>query len=171
MKAVFYVGLEVQRTESRGSGLFLTEATAAGIRVLTFGGAGLTRAQYEAFDDFEHCLQIGPDRFLGPSGDLDDFTNHSCEPSTRVEVDSDGRANLWTVRDLRPGDEITFDYSSVQVLDSRFRIESCRCGARSCRRRIGDFTRLEASEQERFRREGLCPSYVLDALLRVSPSE
>lgn len=167
----FYVGLEVRRTGRHGSGLFLKQAAVAGSRILRFGGVRLARAQYVAFDDFEHCLQIGPDDFLGPSGDLDDLTNHSCEPSTRVEVEDGGRAHLLALRDLRPGDEITFDYSSVQLRDSRFRIESCRCGARSCRQLIGDFTRLEASEQERFRNDGLCPSYVLDALGWISIPE
>ena len=173
MRPEFCVGLEIRRAgKGRGDGLFLAEAAVADDRVLSFGGPQLGRAQYESFEDFEHCLQIGVDEFLGPSGELDDFANHCCEPSTRVEIERKwSRAYLVARHDLRPGAEVTFDYSSVQLRDSRFRIEACRCGADTCRGMIGDFSLLDWHDKERLVLQGLCPWYVVEAFLAESASK
>jgi hypothetical protein len=70
--------------------------------------------------------------------------------------------------DLRAGVEVTFDYSSVQLGDPRFQIESCRCGADTCRGVIGDFSRLGWRDKRRLVLLGLCPWYVVEAFLAES---
>lgn len=60
------------------------------------------------------------------SGD-EKFMNHSCDPNTWW-ADSD---TMIARRDILPGEEITYDYSTTElVLD--FEME-CRCGSANCR--------------------------------------
>jgi hypothetical protein len=161
---VFHAGLELRPRGERGAGIVVTNAVAAGSVILAFGGPVLDRRAYMRRPEIDHCIQVGTDTFLGPSGDLDDFTNHSCDPTTRIEIDPVTLQALMVARfDLKPGVEATFDYSTVQLDDPRFRIETCLCGAPSCRRRIGDFTLLSWREKTRLFEEGLCVYYIADA--------
>src|ERR1700678_387659 len=34
----------------------------------------------------DHYLQISPNAFIGPSGDLDDYIQHSCSPNAGVFI-------------------------------------------------------------------------------------
>lgn len=169
LQPTFAVGLEVRTLEGdgRGRGLFLAEPVRRAQVILTFGGRLLSKAEYGELADVDHCLQIGPATFLGPSGDMDDFTNHSCAPSARVEVErGSSTARLVALGDLAVGAEVCFDYSTVQLDDPRFLLASCRCGSPACRGEIGDFRRLALADQRRLVQAGLCAWYVEDAFRR-----
>ena len=57
--------------------------------------------------------------------------NHSCEPSTRIDVP---RRAVVALRDIRPGELLTIFYPATEWDMARpFR---CRCGSRRCLRRI-----------------------------------
>ncbi len=64
------------------------------------------------------------------------FLNHSCDPTSR----SPGYDFEIAVRDIRPGEELTDDYGSLNVSPG---FELCGCGAPCCRRTIdpGDLLR------------------------------
>jgi SET domain-containing protein len=59
---------------------------------------------------------------------LSRFINHSCDPNCRAEHD---RGHIWiiAVGDIRPGEEITYDYgfSLADWADN-----PCRCGSANC---------------------------------------
>lgn len=75
-------------------------------------------------------------------GNLSRWINHSCEPNCKAEVhvDIDGderRDKVWisTLRDIRAGEEITFDYAIVmpgEVTPEERAQWACRCGAPAC---------------------------------------
>jgi SET domain-containing protein len=56
------------------------------------------------------------------------YTNHSCGPNAFIRV-CYGRIELWSLRDIAAGEEITCDYGDTQH-DGKLR---CRCGGESCR--------------------------------------
>ena len=63
------------------------------------------------------------------------FINHACDPNCEA-VDDDGRIFIEAVRNIRPGQELTYDYRLER--DGRWRKEwaeryACRCGAPNCR--------------------------------------
>ena len=65
------------------------------------------------------------------AGSLARLANHSCEPNARAErVRRDGasRVCLFAMREIAPGEEITYDYE----LDASEALP-CRCGSRRCR--------------------------------------
>lgn len=161
----FLVDLELREVGDGDSrGLFVTQTVPQGRTVLEFGGALLDRGAMLALSDRHHYLQIGPQVFLGPSGDLDDYVNHSCGPSTRVAIDPRSpAARLVAHRDLDAGEEVTFDYSTVQLGDRDSAISPCRCGTVACRDVVQDFSLMLPTEQERLVRTGLCAWYLVDA--------
>lgn len=65
------------------------------------------------------------------SGDPLRFTNHSCRPNAVLRI-AQGRVELFALRELQPGEEITVDYGSTHH-EGRLR---CRCGAPQCVGRI-----------------------------------
>lgn len=120
----------------KGRGVFAGRAFHAGEEVLEFFGE---RRDVSAFPDLTHALQVGPREFLSSSGGVDDFVNHSCEPNCGI-TETDGRIVLIALKDLKNGEEITFDYSTTQA--GGFWVMGCQCGTAACRGNIGDFSDL-----------------------------
>jgi SET domain-containing protein len=152
------------RSGTHGRGTFTEEPIAAGERILAFSGPHLRHAQTSAST---LALQIGPDLYVGESGGPDDFVNHSCEPNAWVRIDGTS-AELRALRDIAPGEEILFDYSTTLDEDD-FTME-CRCGAPSCRRVVGDGKDLPAAVWERYEALGILPEYVRRSRAGSTPS-
>ncbi|MFC1687897.1 SET domain-containing protein [Patescibacteria group bacterium] len=58
-----------------------------------------------------------------------DFVNHSCDPNCGIK----NRLALAALRDIEPGEEITFDYAMSESTDYRMK---CQCGSKNCRGEI-----------------------------------
>jgi SET domain-containing protein len=56
------------------------------------------------------------------------FINHSCSPNTFMRC-SATRAEVFALRDIRKGEELTLDYGRSHHEGTL----ACRCGARNCR--------------------------------------
>lgn len=56
-------------------------------------------------------------------------------PRQAVVVSSGGKLTvaLYTIRDVAPGEELTFDYSSVTESEDEFKQAFCMCSTRHCR--------------------------------------
>ena len=58
--------------------------------------------------------------------------NHSCDPNCITQkwtVNGDTRVGLFTLRDVAPGTELTFNYQLESVGDIK---KKCLCGAKNC---------------------------------------
>ena len=143
-----------------GKGVFTTQAINTGNEVLQFGGSivGSDQLPNPYLADNDYYLQIGDKIFLGPSGDIDDYVNHSCCPNTGVLFDS-GVIKLVAVTSIPAGSEITFDYSTTMD-NSRWEMD-CACLSRYCRHKIKNFVELEFEIQARYIQLGIVPDYIL----------
>lgn|SRR5690606_6342817 len=56
------------------------------------------------------------------------YVNHSCAPNAYIRRIR-GRVEIWTLRSIEPGEEITCDYGETQH-DGTL---PCRCGSERCR--------------------------------------
>lgn len=68
-----------------------------------------------------------------PAGSLASRLSHSCTPNCQaVIMAAAGRLTvaIFTLRWIAPGEELTFDYSSVTESDAEYRTAVCLCGAR-----------------------------------------
>lgn len=54
------------------------------------------------------------------------YINHSCDPNSEAEIDGDGRIMIVALRDILPGEEITFDYGD-EYFNEFIRPVGCRC--------------------------------------------
>jgi hypothetical protein len=117
--------------------------------------------------DLKYPLQVGLDLFKVPSGNIDDFINHSCDPTTGVRLYRSGMIIL-AIQQIKMHDEITFDYATY-LNNSHERI-ICRCGSSNCRGVIGNFSTLPADLQQRYLDLGIAGDFVLKAAPREDGS-
>ena len=82
--------------------------------------------------------------------------NHSCDPNTWW---ADGKS-IVARRNIRPGEEVTYDYSTTDV-DLVFEME-CACGSSNCRGRISNLDYLDPTWREQYGSN--LPPHVLTAI-------
>ncbi|MBW2433300.1 MAG: SET domain-containing protein-lysine N-methyltransferase [Deltaproteobacteria bacterium] len=145
---------------THGRGVFVKEPIEAGEEILQFEGPVMDSNDlpdpYTAETDY--YLQIGENQFMGPSGKLDDYVNHSCEPNCGIKFDVDG-IKLVAIVPIDAGYQITFDYSTTM---HNFDYEmKCACGSNSCRQRVKNFVQLPAELQAKYIQLGIVPHYLL----------
>lgn len=133
--------IEVYNSLIKGKGLVCKEKISKGEQIIFFEGQEITR---EMADDMfnsgnDYLLQISEDSFLSLPGP-ERFTNHSCSPNTSFLENG----ILTALRDILPGEEITFDYSSNE--NTEFAL-NCLCGSKQCRKTILPYKELTPQEK------------------------
>ncbi|VDK44094.1 unnamed protein product [Anisakis simplex] len=82
-------------------------------------------------------------------GNMSRSVNHSCEPNCTVNavtVDGICRLKVTALRDIEPGEEITYDYGTM-ICDGMVGMR-CRCGAVNCRGTIGKLVNVGGNRKE-----------------------
>lgn len=133
----------IKSSSQHGRGVFACEPIHAGDPILTFSGPMLMRAEVCEQD---YHLQVGEDRYLGASGEADDYVNHSCDPNAGFR---DGLV-LVARREIDAEEEITWDYSTA-IDEEDFPGFSCCCGVAACRGAVRSFRHLDSDSRERLR--------------------
>mgnify|MGYP001578012770 CR=1 FL=1 len=146
--------VSIKHHKSLGRGVFAQQYLPIGSTVLIFGGDVITELPNPYIDDFH--TQIGIDKFLGPSGGADDYVNHSCDPNTGLVQKT---LTLIALRDIKAGEEITWDYSTY-ILDDPWTIP-CLCESPMCRKNIADWSSLPEDCQQRYIGHGIVPDYII----------
>jgi hypothetical protein len=103
----------------------------------------------------ENTIQIGVDRYVDPFSPAR-YLNHACEPNAGF-VDE---IRLIALRQIRPGEEIRFDYSTTML--ERYWELDCLCGAKTCRGRIQDFDLLPVALKAYYIRLGIVQDFILN---------
>lgn len=158
-----YIGL----TERCGLGIFAARPFTAGEIVMldedgdyygrVYSYPELCRRGY----GLENTLQVGIDAFKLPTGNPDDFTNHSCEPNTGLRLSRRG-ATVVALRAIAVHEELTYDYSTY--LNNPYECMPCRCGAASCRGVVGNFSTLPEPLRRKYLALGVVGDFVLEPL-------
>ncbi len=149
-------GLAVRKSERAGHGVFATRRYERDEIVLHFRGPLVDERDIE---NFTHTIQVDHGLFVGSSGELDDFVNHSCDPNC---VLGSTPPRLWLVADrvIEPGEEITFDYATCIPVGPT--LQFCTCGSSRCRGRVGTYWELEDATRRHYEQRGAVPKYVLE---------
>lgn len=135
---------EVRISGIHGRGVFALRTIPAGRRLVEYKGERLSEEEadnrYEdRTDGTAHvllfALEDGTYIDGGSGGSKARFINHSCSPNCEA-VEEDGRIFIESVRTIRAGEEITYDYGldypgrHTKAVKARY---PCRCGAPNCR--------------------------------------
>ena len=124
----------IRSSPIHGRGLFARRAIKAGEIVAIKGGhvldrAGLARVRGHIAESY---IQIADGLFIGAATAAEVernklYINHSCEPNVGIL----GQIMFVAMRDVRAGQELTYDWAMEENLAAR---TECRCGAPTCRK-------------------------------------
>ncbi len=131
--ATQFVAVAVKRSRIDGYGVFAAQAISAGTRLGLLTGESITVAEARRRAQASTRLmlvELSPARAIDASRSQDAmrFTNHSCTPNARIQVE-DGEVSFFALCDLAVGVEITVDYG-ITHHEGRL---ACKCGAAGCR--------------------------------------
>ncbi|UCD80922.1 MAG: SET domain-containing protein [Desulfobacterales bacterium] len=146
-----------------GKGVFAGEVIFTGEEILTFSGPLIRRRDMPAIrcQEEDYYLQVDDNVFLGPSGDIDDYVNHSCDPNSGVIIDG-GSPRLIAIQTIRRGEEIRFDYSTTMYRPVL--VMNCSCESAICRGTVVDFIYLPAKIQAKYIALGIVPDYITNRI-------
>jgi uncharacterized protein len=134
----------VRRSPIHGRGVFALTQIAKGTRLIEYTGERISHDEADRRYAAEHeysphtmLFTVNDDIVIDATrrGSSARWCNHSCSPNCEVE-DEDDRIFIETRRDIRPGEELTYDYN-LQLGEphtaSAKRENPCFCGSRGCR--------------------------------------
>ena len=105
------MGLIIRSSAIHAAGCYTTTPLRKGERVSEYTGPLLTKSEADAcYEDSAITYLFG----LGDGSKVIDghctamFINHSCAPNCETE-EVDGRVWITAIRNIKPGDEITYD--------------------------------------------------------------
>ncbi|MGA7106656.1 MAG: SET domain-containing protein-lysine N-methyltransferase [Terracidiphilus sp.] len=124
--------LIIRSSAIHAAGCYATAAIRKGSRVAEYTGPRLSKAEADK------CYDEQPITYLFGLGDgtividghcMAMFINHSCDPNCETH-ERNGRVWIKAIRDISPGEEITYDYC---LYDGDEDEAVCNCGAATCR--------------------------------------
>ncbi|XP_076680108.1 histone-lysine N-methyltransferase ash1 isoform X5 [Andrena cerasifolii] len=140
-------GLQKFMTEDKGWGVRTQQSIKSGVFILEYVGEVVSEREFKsrmatryANDTHHYCLHLDGGLVIDGHrmGGDGRFVNHSCEPNCEMQkwsVHGLPRMALFASRDIRPGEELTYDYNFALFNPSEG--QECRCGSSGCRGVIG----------------------------------
>jgi hypothetical protein len=136
--------LALRRSGIHGRGVFAREFIPAGTRLIEYTGERITQEEGDRRYPWDesvpyHTLLFTVEEDLlvdgGVRGNISRYINHSCDPNC-TSVIEERRIYIESIRDIQPGEELTFDYQMItqdRVTPAVKRRFPCHCGAAGCR--------------------------------------
>jgi hypothetical protein len=147
---------EMRNLGSKGFGSFATQFIPRGTVIATFGGTASNQQGLQRFpaERVSRSIQVELDLFfVGPvQREPGDSINHSCEPNCGMR----NATQVVAMREIEPGEELTFDYAMSDM--AAYDEFVCSCGAPSCRGRVTSLDWQNPSLQAQY--EGYFSPYI-----------
>jgi len=148
--------LETKQSKT-GFGVFTKTQIPAKAPILEFTGDIIPKEKLSF--NMSQVLQINSDKFLGPSGAVDDYVNHSCEPNCTVYIVGN-RAFLYSLYVISAGTELSFDYSTSSTDKIEDWSMQCNCGSYKCRKIISGYQYLDEKLKQEYISKGMIPIFI-----------
>lgn len=159
------VKFTIQNTKKYGRGIFASKDINRGEVIHILQGEKL-----DVMDFVNHIntgcghpndpLQVGRRTYLAL--DIPSLIfNHSCDPNAGIRK----RSELFALRDIAKGQEITYDYSAT-IAPTEW-LMKCQCGSQHCRGTIGDITSLPKRQLAKYKKLGAIQRYMKSVLKEI----
>jgi SET domain-containing protein len=152
------MGLIVRSSDIHAAGVYTTADIRKDTLVVEYTGPHITKERGdELYEDAPVTYLFGLD-----DGSVIDghgtaaFINHSCDPNCETD-EIDGRVWIIAIRDIKAGEELTYDYCLFDGDENDPAI--CRCGVKICRGTM--YTDEEIRRQKRLAKKKPEPAPVL----------
>lgn len=123
--------LITRSSDIHAAGCFTLEDIPRGTVVLEYTGERISKEEgdrrYEG-RSFTYLFGVGNGDIVIDGHSMAMFINHSCKPNCEID-EVDGRIFVKTLRNLKAGEELTYDYWLYDGDDEA----PCSCGSRNCR--------------------------------------
>ena len=127
-------------------------------RIIDFSGKVLLDREIDSSTINDHW-QVGPNSFLAPSGNAEDYLKHSCEPNCLLHVVGN-RAILVSMYTIPAGTELTVDYATTSTDSVDAWKMDCNCGSSKCRKTISGHQYLDADTRQKYLDKGALPLFI-----------
>jgi SET domain-containing protein len=124
--------LIIRSSAIHAAGCYATAAIRKGARVAEYTGPRLSKTEADTcYDDLPitYLFGLGDGTIVIDGHCMAMFINHSCDPNCETH-ERNGRVWIKAIRDISPGEEITYDYC---LYDGDEDEAVCNCGAATCR--------------------------------------
>jgi hypothetical protein len=125
--------LLIRRSKIDTEGCYTTKAIRSGEFIAEYTGTRLTIAQADKLYDHSprtYLFGLTDGKHVIDGEGVAAFINHSCDPNCEVD-EVNGRVLINAIRDIQPGEEITYDYNLYD--GDADDLSLCSCGAEKCR--------------------------------------
>jgi hypothetical protein len=126
------MALIIRSSAIHASGCYTTTAIRKGRRVAEYTGPRLTKAEADAAyenSSITYLFGLGDGSVVIDGQCTAMYINHSCNPNCE-SVEIGGRVWIKSIRNIAPGEELTYDYCLYDGDDGE---ALCNCGAAKCR--------------------------------------
>ena len=126
------MALIIRSSAIHAAGCYTTAAVRRGARVAEYTGPRLTKEEADAANEdspITYLFGLGDGSVVIDGHCTAMFINHSCDPNCETE-EIRGRVWIRAIRNIKPGEEITYDYC---LYDGGADEAICNCGATKCR--------------------------------------
>jgi SET domain-containing protein len=136
--------IHVGPSSIEGKGVFAKRRIPRGTRIIEYTGArrtveSLVTVVASGVEPSVYLIQLHEGMVIDGSIDGNDarFINHGCDPNCEIYL-FDDRLYVYAMRDISPGEELTFDYAlntppGLAVKKGKAKDYACRCGSPNCR--------------------------------------
>jgi uncharacterized protein len=144
------MGLIIRSSDIHAAGCYTTTAIAKDALVVEYSGPRMHKdiadEKYEN-SKLTYLFGVGDGTTVIDGHCMAMFINHSCDPNCETD-EIDGRIWIRALRDIEPGEELSYDYN---LYDGEDEDAICNCGAVSCRGQM--FSPEQIARREKARKK------------------
>lgn len=145
------MALVIRSSDIHAAGCYTTATIRKGTYVVEYTGPRISRDRADEIYDsrsMTYLFGVGEGEEIIDGHGTAMFINHSCDPNCET-TEIDGRVWIVAIRDIKAGEELTYDYMLYDGAEDD--PAPCHCGAKECRGTM--YSKEEIRRLERLKRK------------------
>jgi len=127
------MALVIRSSDIHAAGCYTTATISKGTYVVEYTGPRISREKADEIYDsrsMTYLFGVGDGEEIIDGHGTAMFINHSCDPNCET-TEIDGRVWIVAIRDIKAGEELTYDYMLYDGAEDD--PAPCYCGSKECR--------------------------------------